>query len=352
MTLHLASIGRWGVCHVSDRRLTTQSRGLVRPWDEWANKNVVFHANDGLLSIGYAGLAHIDGVDSDQWIAEQIVGRFLSETSGLTFNLGEDDWPSVGQAQQRLRDAITDRWRRKGDIHRAGLAVHFAGFQWSRSRARKLRDGIYQDITRNDPCPDGSAVLVFASDPIPNAKIDFGCVRHIWWQLECGPSGIRESSLPRWWRWDHEGQLLHAGQHVEPDLLRGLVLRLSSGASPCTEEAAHDMVQVIRRVAAVNAAVGKDCVSVQLHALNPPHVVLRYHPCGRAISETARRGLIAFTPWILTRGIIQRPQEFSGSLMLGIGRLRLLLLGPVPHESGLLWGTQDQRRMSPPRGGR
>lgn len=74
MTLILTLVTPSQVLQVSDRLVT---RGTSR-FDEFANKNVIFLAKNALVTIGYSGLAYLDGVPTDHWLAEQIVDETLN----------------------------------------------------------------------------------------------------------------------------------------------------------------------------------------------------------------------------------------------------------------------------------
>jgi hypothetical protein len=63
---------------VSDRLV---SKG-GEPFDPLANKNVVVRATDGLLVFGYTGLAFLDRMPTDTWIADRISGGACAEIGG------------------------------------------------------------------------------------------------------------------------------------------------------------------------------------------------------------------------------------------------------------------------------
>jgi hypothetical protein len=72
MTLHLTLATAEYVLQVSDR-LTSLDPGK-RPWDPLANKNVIYVARNGLISIGYTGAAYIGVLPTDTWIAQTLRG--------------------------------------------------------------------------------------------------------------------------------------------------------------------------------------------------------------------------------------------------------------------------------------
>lgn len=72
MTLILThlSAGYPYALQVTDRLVTKGGS----PFDPLANKNIVYVARNAIVSIAYTGLAYIDGIPTDVWIAERLVG--------------------------------------------------------------------------------------------------------------------------------------------------------------------------------------------------------------------------------------------------------------------------------------
>jgi hypothetical protein len=70
MTLILAQASRRFALEVSKRLV---SRG-GKAFDAAANKNVIFIAKDAVVAFGYTGRAYSEGVPTDQWIAEVLIG--------------------------------------------------------------------------------------------------------------------------------------------------------------------------------------------------------------------------------------------------------------------------------------
>src|SRR4051794_23401448 len=74
MTLILSVAGPIGVVQVSDRLTSFVSGGRRRPHDPLANKTVLFLAKDAVAALSYTGKAYLDGIPTDQWMAERIRG--------------------------------------------------------------------------------------------------------------------------------------------------------------------------------------------------------------------------------------------------------------------------------------
>lgn len=60
---------------VSDR-LVTKGGGT---YDPRANKSLLYYARNALVAMSYTGLAYVDGVPTDHWIAERLVGTSLPD---------------------------------------------------------------------------------------------------------------------------------------------------------------------------------------------------------------------------------------------------------------------------------
>ena len=62
MTLILSLASSWFTLQVSDRLVTQAGK----QFDPIANKNILYIGPDGIISLGYTGLAHLDGIPTDQ----------------------------------------------------------------------------------------------------------------------------------------------------------------------------------------------------------------------------------------------------------------------------------------------
>ena len=71
MTLIVTAATHNGVLMASDRMVSV---GLT-PFDAAANKALLLVAPTMVAAIGYTGIAYIDGVPTDQWLAEVLVGK-------------------------------------------------------------------------------------------------------------------------------------------------------------------------------------------------------------------------------------------------------------------------------------
>lgn len=68
MTLHVAFVSEASIVQCSDRLLTVNTD----PWDATSNKTIVVEARNGRAVLGYAGLAHIRGEPTSEWLVRKI----------------------------------------------------------------------------------------------------------------------------------------------------------------------------------------------------------------------------------------------------------------------------------------
>lgn len=105
---------------VGDRRVSLLRNRLVdRVHSHLANKSIVFRATDGILSIGYTGVAYMGRQTTDAWIAKVLWGS-------ATWGGGLASTKSVSDAVHRLRKAMDHHAGARG-----GLTLLLAGFRSS-----------------------------------------------------------------------------------------------------------------------------------------------------------------------------------------------------------------------------
>jgi hypothetical protein len=74
MTLVLTVVSREFTMQVSDRLVSEQRGALITPRWGARNKSIVYLARDACVSISYSGLAMLDGISTDDWMARVITG--------------------------------------------------------------------------------------------------------------------------------------------------------------------------------------------------------------------------------------------------------------------------------------
>lgn len=129
MTLILTAVHRDFVLQVGDRLVSVQRGKSVTPYDAIANKTIVYRARDAIVTIGYAGLAYMDGQPTDQWLAAFLWGGPISP-DGVRAAI------RIGRAPRqtdigRTVSALTEAIERASNyaMERVGLSLTIAGWQ-------------------------------------------------------------------------------------------------------------------------------------------------------------------------------------------------------------------------------
>ncbi len=139
MTFIWTVISAHGVVQVSDRLV---SRGGV-PIDPAANKTVLAYGRDGLITISCTGLAALEGLPTDVWVAHQIAGLPTGRDGRSEISLFRmqrlPQYLDVGQSVNALRVGL-DRALR-GPLSQYSQTFSIAGWQWSRRTGRARRIG-------------------------------------------------------------------------------------------------------------------------------------------------------------------------------------------------------------------
>lgn len=117
------------------------------PFDERSNKTVIYFARDAYVSIGYTGLAYLDGRTTDQWIAEKLlredIGAWgLGPSGGIpqrTISGPMPPWFDIGMATQVLRRELIASVERMPLSQRAQFPkLIIAGWQHGRRLWRPI----------------------------------------------------------------------------------------------------------------------------------------------------------------------------------------------------------------------
>jgi hypothetical protein len=110
------------------------------PFDPLANKNVVLRATDGLLVFGYTGLAFLDGMPTDTWIADRISGGACAEI-GWALAYGSFAVRDVGSSLLALSEPLQGN----PGFREYGGEICAVGWQWDGKRQSALvRDVLWR----------------------------------------------------------------------------------------------------------------------------------------------------------------------------------------------------------------
>ena len=97
MTLILSRIGYQAVLQISDRLITVDHT----QYDVEANKTIILVADDGVACVSYCGLAFLNGIPSDNFLAQSLTGK-IDLFYGNIPNLG----PCFNNKHRRLDNMI------------------------------------------------------------------------------------------------------------------------------------------------------------------------------------------------------------------------------------------------------
>lgn len=305
VTVILTFVHRLYVIQASDRlvSMVDERTGIV-PVDPTANKCVIYRARDGVLTIGFAGLARIRGMPADDWIVETLTGE-----------------PQRFPAGERMG------MRMGGDLHllTAPQAV------------RRLAEAMGRDIPRSCPQPFELTIA--------GLRQRRGRVIPYWVGInkpaKQSPSIIHRS--PRYP--DPRGRVLtlHNGNINDNDA-REFHVRLSSlvksigeahRRQPSVEEVASAMVDHIRELAGKRSGID---ANVLVSALTVQGGYSRFHNVQK-FPLAAMRGdtpvMIApdsaQTPWIVAKGMQNASSFAVGDADYDLGGYPLKVFGGKPE---------------------
>jgi hypothetical protein len=321
VTLILTRASKDYVLQVTDRLVTQQGR----PFDAASNKNVLYCAQNGIVAIGYTGLAYLGGVPTDQWIVETIAGfTFERDRKPPAISFGAFKLKDLGQSLLLLRKSlesapVSPKW---SSVWRASpFDVCVAGWQWSKNRCRP--------------------VIAWLSKARNSLAVELG-------------------SMPRYWHWERSQQQCGFKYKVvaapDSNLSREQLEMLGEALKNCTaDQSERTMVEMMRKVSLSLAEVGPHCMSILLSPPSDAYARIRYIPLGApAIAEVSRpRGPkfilpVAFTPWLVGPGVVSSPSIASGTCEQQVGHYKVTLEAPQSPESGILGLFSSQQRPNSP----
>ena len=321
MTLILTALNYGGVVQVVDRLLTRSTPAGLQRFDPNANKTIVLATRDALLSIAYTGLAFLEGVPTDEWLVRTITHKPIARGSDnvrpatISF-VDSATWPDLGLVVNRLSDGLALAFTRLNppDWREMPLTIIAAGWLLYRRRVPRpvavtiaKAKGIAPVVTQWMPRYIGRRTYL--------AALPFG-------------------QMPK-------------SEHSE--LLRQV-------AEVPMDQAEPILVKGLRSVSAREGTVGDQVTCVTISPPQYGSARVRYDSLKPDFARVTIRGRdlkvpVAFTPWILTPGMIEAPSIVSGptTSQRQVGPWTLDLGGgPSDEESGLLALHFSQQRPRQP----
>ncbi len=324
MTLILTRTSDHYVLQVTDRRLMQaydtfdpQSNRIVRnssTFDPWSNKNVVYHARDALVTMGYTGNAYIEGRPTDHWIVEQLIGTRLGgwepEDRPAAIRISTErptQWLDIGQSLQLLRERLTASLARLHRNVRRTISLHviIVGWQWNRCHR---------------PWPISARLSRFEG----GNTVDL-YYRRRYWNLddpERWKRRFKDRATPVLARRKCEVGAAPPGNFSPSEL--AAVIDPDQGP----DDAERGFVQVMRQVAARTPVVGPDCMSI---LLPPPGAApLRIRYIADQTATPAHRTTAGFSPWIVGPHQVRAPSFIIGTFTFDFGPFTVRQEGPGP----------------------
>lgn len=309
MTLVLTRASQSYVIQVTDR-LVTKGR---KKFDELANKNIILHSRNAIVTIGYSGHAYIGNLPTDQWIAECLIGKTTiqgGKTPAISLGKQADGWLDIGYSLILLKASLDDAakmnvrrdWRK--DWKSKPFEVTIAGWQWGKKGRER-------------------PIIAWLSKEPGSNTFELGYQKRDW----------------------YFGRRMHLnaipGENISRNHLESLTALLSNKSISETEAL---LVDAIRQRAKTLPEVGSECMSILLLPTKYQQVHVQYLPTKPAkaiLAQSKSESIIkvAFSPWIIGPGSVYAPSAMSGEATISTGYYQVVLHAPKnPGIIGTMFG--------------
>jgi hypothetical protein len=304
---------------VGDRLLTRVGRGHVEEWDLESNKSAILLATDGLVSMSYAGQAHMSGTTTDSWIAEVLQGGGRGDKKGPD-RYAVQRGPgaprnTLGKFLLTLVEALNAAVATRVLDRNVGFAMHFVGLRWRR-----------------------------------RSNFAWPCYGEVYWSESHGAFRIRMSK--RYWGWlDGLAEVMTLGGPSRHRARQLMIERFNLGDLADSHRTADVVVEVLRSLSTPNdLTIGNDCLITTIRRTSP-HVVVKYEPYAITHFQVATRTEVAtvpacYTPWVVAPGLIAAPQTIVGSgWSFHLAGFDVLI--DAPESGGIAAASSQKRRRWP-----
>ncbi|MCA0031649.1 hypothetical protein [Mesorhizobium sp. B263B2A] len=311
MTLILTISTPAYIIQASDRLVTFQGTAVIH--NAMANKTVVVRARDGLAAISFSGIAYIDGLQTDEWIARTI-SKLSAEAGVLTAAGGRPQKRSLNQIIHALKAALDERSEPKHGLH-----IQVAGWRITRSQY-------------------------------------FPFVRELVWNRF---RTTRSVSTPKPWLGPPKKIVLSA-IGAETEGLNVLSAKLDEHRKTSSKlslaDAERILVESIREVASTNRSVGANVLTVSIPNPNNvgalPKIEFFANTEHNALIRRAEgadiRIQVAHTPWLVGPASVAAPSSVSGSMTVNLAGVEVVVVGPPPPP-GILFAAGSIVPFPPPK---
>lgn len=143
---------------VGDRRLTVGED----VWDPAANKSLVIAPTNGLMMLSYSGVAYIDGIPTDNWLAGKLTGQAIGDQAVFSertpMKSGTFPTRKLPEIVAALLAALNELPGPLTPSHR--LSVLMNGLTWKRRRSFGIgRCRYFMMIVEQDATPGQSRII-------------------------------------------------------------------------------------------------------------------------------------------------------------------------------------------------
>ncbi len=281
MTLILGIHVNGHAIQVSDRLVSLNGEPPSK-WDTLANKTVVCFVRRGVVSISYTGRAYIEGIPTDQWIAERLSGKKL-RTRGSAFGNRICLPFDVGQAIEYLRTGAELSYQQLSErAQKFPLEMHIIGSQWDRKHGR-IRPVVAKVTNRRTCGANFETLRIPRWVPTPGSS----------WDLVAGV-GTEEARA-------FMNQSFH-----------------SMGGMISPGNCMNVMVNAIRHVSkSLPNTVGPNCMAVHIRGRSVRVIYLPFekHFVENPMTRTPV-GPISFTPFVISPNMAARPSVSLNNMFM------------------------------------
>lgn len=318
MTLVLSVITPHFAAQVSDRLVT---RG-ARPFDYYANKNLVYFAADGVVSFGYSGPAYRGrhNASTDDWIMGVLTGEpepGAPRSHGTRFRSGAAaaEPRTIDDTLALLQSALT----RSAPLlppNARSMGFELVGCGW-----RQRGDLEMPFICSIHDRSGSHDFQVWCSDPLEPSRL----------LLNVTPMGFNDT----------------CNRFV-------LVERLGKAATE--EELVGVLIEKVQVVGGHIPEVGQDCMAIVIPGRPLQEVRVRFSPLNTQVGGFQDERLVpgipgfpvAFSPWIIAPTVENPPNVFLGDHSLQIGAWTVQMIAPFNPSSGVSFALASQVRKKAP----
>jgi hypothetical protein len=303
---------------VSDRLLTHRIRDRQKVFDCRSNKTLIYRAKDAFVSIGYAGLAYIDKMPTDEWIAERLWGDSLPprlpEEPGCLQLSGRAGGPCVRFGRPSLLDIGMTILRIKEDLEctlslASNIEISIIGWQQSNKHCRPI------------------AVQLIKQEDKEHVSL-FHCIPRIW----CGMV------------------LLHNGISLSREYWKQKVREPAGKRWPVSsDEILGIFINTAREVSSLNSAVGKHLMCIKMYPELVAEVTF-FEDEDHYESRGGKNIRVRYLPWLIGVRSLFSPRWIVSRQIYQFDGVKVVVHGAEPDEGGFrLISFAQRRRPWPPR---